>query len=61
MGECNWIFSMPGLFPVVKCNKPVAYRMVKDDDGNRVRRYDNLCSEHKKRSEALEALEGEDV
>jgi hypothetical protein len=29
------------------CNARTEYRIVKDDDGNKVRKYDNLCPHHK--------------
>lgn len=49
---CCWVLqnAAPGT-PAVYCNKPVTtYRIVRDDDNNKVRKYDTLCSEHHKQS-----------
>ena len=46
---CCWVnhsdFTKP---KTMYCGKPVGWTMVKDDDDNLHREYDNLCAEHQK-------------
>ena len=42
---CKWVLK-DGTY----CAKPVGYKMVLDDDGNKVRKYDTWCSVHKIRA-----------
>jgi len=39
---CKWVLKN-GAY----CGKPVSYKMVLDDDMNKVRKYDTWCKEHK--------------
>ena len=51
-GKCVWVIETwkpnPGaaMTPPVYCHKPTKYKMVEDDDGNKVRRYESFCDEH---------------
>lgn len=50
--RCVWIHkpAKPGE-PAIFCNKPTSFTMVRDDDENLVRKYDSLCSEHRKKED----------
>lgn len=50
---CRWVLSLPGESAVC-CGQPVGYHIVRDDDGNRVRKYDAFCEEHLARAQADE-------
>lgn len=39
--NCRWVLA-DGDY----CEKPVKYKMVRDDDENLVRYYDSFCTEH---------------
>jgi hypothetical protein len=42
-----WTRDLQGnLVEPVYCHKPVHYKIVKDDDYNKVRKYNNFCDEH---------------
>lgn len=43
---CCWLKSNPLVFPTVYCGKPAPYKIVRDDDDNKVRKYGHFCVEH---------------
>lgn len=44
---CCWIHRPCSIgIEAIYCGKPVRYTMTKDDDGNRVRKYNHFCDEH---------------
>lgn len=52
---CSWVLvtAKPDRAPVI-CRKPTRWKMVRDDDGNLVRKYEPFCDEHKTAAEAME-------
>lgn len=48
--------------PATYCNQPTKYRIVLDDDGNKVRRYDIFCPEHRAKVDAMpDDVEGMEI
>jgi hypothetical protein len=50
--NCRWVLipNSPGV--VAKyCEAPVGYTLPTDDDGNKYRKYNTFCTEHKARFE----------
>lgn len=43
------------------CEKPVKYKIVLDDDNNRVRKYNTFCEEHQKLVDIQEQEEEDDM
>jgi hypothetical protein len=49
---CRWIIIPAGPGTEAKlCERPVSWRMVEDDDGNKVRKYNPFCDTHQKMAE----------
>lgn len=61
MNNCRWVKSpaRPGV-NAVYCEKPVKFKLVADDDGRKVRRYDTWCAEHTAKAEAQEKANPDD-
>jgi hypothetical protein len=59
---CCWILT-----PFTKteqasyCNKPVGWKMVRDDDGNLVRKYNPICDYHQETAARLSNEEDDDL
>lgn len=53
--NCRWV-KVPGSSwqEAVYCESPVKYRVVRDDDDNRVRRYEAFCPDHMLKAAMLE-------
>lgn len=52
--KCTWInHSDFTKRDTMLCGKRVGWRIVKDDDDNLVRKYNNLCDEHQKQADAI--------
>lgn len=52
MKTCCWILipNSPGV-SAVYCGEKVSYKMLPDDDNNKVRKYEHFCKKHKERAE----------
>lgn len=50
--NCRWVLrpASPGV-DAIYCEKPVKYKMVRDDDQNLVRKYNAFCDEHQKKAQ----------
>ena len=53
--NCRWVLS-DGTY----CEKPVRYTIIKDDDGNPVRKYNTFCDYHLKLAEEQDNCEEDD-
>jgi hypothetical protein len=42
---CKWVLK-----DKTYCGKPVSYKIILDDDRNKMRQYDTWCAEHKVRA-----------
>jgi len=52
---CRWIKEAAKVGKeAVYCGKPVKYKMVLDDDDNKVRKYNSFCKEHQKQVDEME-------
>lgn len=53
---CCWVLTpaSPGV-DATYCGKPTSYRIVEDDDGNRVRKYNAQCDFHKQKADEQKA------
>lgn len=54
---CRWIISPLLTFPVQHCDAPITWTMVRDDDGNLVRKNKIFCQEHQALVDAEDELE----
>lgn len=59
--NCRWVITpaTPGVNPHY-CERPVKYNMVRDDDGNLVRKYLPFCPEHMDRAKSQAPVEDDD-
>lgn len=47
MHKCHWILKPSSLgINAVYCDKPVKFKIIKDDDNNKYRKYNSFCDEH---------------
>ena len=60
---CCWVITpaAPGQTPVYCGKRIVTYKLERDDDGNKVRKYDTLCSEHRAAAAALPVADNDDL
>lgn len=63
-GKCCWVIKpytknkeTGKIEQAIYCHKETSYKMALDDDGNRYRKYDAFCDEHKKIIEQEEKRE----
>jgi hypothetical protein len=61
MNNCRWVKSpaRPGV-NAVYCEKPVKFKLVKDDDGRNVRKYNTWCDEHSQKAKEQEDTSPDD-
>ena len=61
MKTCCWVLSPNkvenGKFsPAKYCGKPAIYSIVKDDDGNKIRKYSGFCESHSEETISAESI-----
>lgn len=50
MKKCCWVLKPAKKGEAaIYCNSPTSYKMVKDDDGLKYRKYNSFCDEHQKK------------
>lgn len=54
--KCCWVLRnewIAGKYEVEYCGRPTSYKVVLDDDSNKVRKYNHLCDHHMEESKKL--------